>query len=477
MKKPEQRSKRSLWSRRRFLAGASLAGAAFNIAPRYVLGGAGYTPPSERLNVALIGAGGRGMNLVTELLNHRDVQVGAIADVTGQNDYSAFYYRKPAGRIPVLKLVRSHYESQKETSGSPPCAEHVDFRRLLEKEKGLDAVVIATPDHVHAFIALAAIGLGKHVYCEKPLTRTVDEARRVTEAAREAKVATQMGNQGHSDEGIRLTCEWIWDGAIGQVREVHAWSDAGGWAGWEGFLDRPRETPPVPADLDWDLWLGPAHPRPYHPIYSPYNWRGWWDFGTGGIGDMACHNMDPAFWALRLGHPMTVEGTCTQLSAETTPFASTVHYEFPPRGDMPGVRLTWYDGGIRPPRPDELEPGEDLDRNGILLVGDRGKILCGGWSRGPRLIPRSRMESYRQPPKSLLRSKGHLRDWIDAAKGGPPASSNFDVGGHLAEVVLLGNVALRTGEKISWDGENLKATNCADAETYIRAQYRKGWTL
>jgi predicted dehydrogenase len=270
-------------------------------------------------------------------------------------------------------------------------------------------------------------------------------------------------------------CEWIWDGAIGAVREVHAWSDTGGWGG--SLEGRPPETPPVPDDVDWDLWLGPMPYRPYHPIYTPYNWRGFWQFGTGSIGDMACHNMDPAFWALKLGHPASVEAFCAKLNPETTPYGSIVHYEFPARGDMPPVKLTWYDAGLRPPRPEELGPNFVFDRNGILLVGDKGKILCGGWSRGPRLIPEEKMKNYKQPPKKLRRVPGHQRDWVDACKGGPPASSNFNYGGHLTEVVLLGNVATRTGKKLVWDGENMKAENAPEADQYIRMEYRKGWSL
>jgi predicted dehydrogenase len=375
-------------------------------------------------------------------------------------------------------MLAEHYRRQKGASYKGP-VQYLDYRTLLEKEKTVDAVVVATPDHVHAVICMAALKLGKHVYCEKPLTHSVHEARAVAEAAREATVATQMGNQGHSGEGIRRICEWVWDGAIGQVRTVYAWSDTGYWTDLDG---RPKNNPPVPAGMkDWDLWIGPAPYRPYHPAYHPYNWRGWWDFGTGAIGDMACHNMDPAFWALKLTltSPATVEGCSTRVNSETTPNGCIVRYTFPAREDMPPVDLTWYDGGLRPPRPEELPPGEKLDGNGIILVGDKGKILCGGWSKGPRLLPEELRRTYKQPEKQLRRTRGHDRDWVDACKGSiREASSNFSVAGPMVEAILLGNVAIRTGQKLHWDGGAMKMTNHVPrAEELISPPYRKGWSL
>jgi predicted dehydrogenase len=461
-------------SRRGFLRrGATVAAAA--IVPRYILGGAGFVAPSEKLNIAVIGTGGRGKNLIEGILRYDDAQVIAIADVTEREDYSRFYYRGVSGRLPVRDLVEKHYGDKKEKGEFGRCRDYVDFREMLEKEKSIDAVMVATPDHTHAVATLAAIRLGKHVYCEKPLTRTIEEARKVTEEARRAGVATQMGNQGNSGEGIRQTCEWIWDGAIGEVREVHAWSKTGGWA--EGRTARPSDTPPVPKGLDWELWLGPAPHRPYHPAYAPYNWRGWWEFGTGAIGDMGCHNIDPAFVALKLKHPDTVEASSTAVHSETVTEAAIVHFTFSAREGMPPLRLTWYDCGLFPPRPEELPPGQKLDGNGVLFIGSKGKLLCDGWSRNPRLLPASRMAEYKQPPKTLPRVAAHDRAWLDAAKGGPRASSSFEHGGLLTELVLLGNVAIRTGEKIHWDGPAMRATNCPEAEKYVRASYRSGWTL
>jgi predicted dehydrogenase len=461
-------------SRRRLLKGAAaIAGAA--IVPRYVLGGRGFVPPSETLNLAVIGTGGRGKQVTAEMMRHPDLRVVAIADPNEHADYERFYYKKTSGRLVVKQMIEERYAEKKAKGEYPGCRDYVDFRVMLEKEKGIDAVLVATPDHVHAAATLAALRLEKHVYCEKPLTRTIEEARRVAEEARRAGVATQMGNQGNSGDGIRSACEWIWTGAIGDVTEVHAWSQTGGWA--TQYSTRPGDTPPVPKGLDWDLWLGPVPERPYHPAYAPYNWRGWWAFGTGAIGDMGCHNLDPAVVALKLGAPETVEASSTGVNAETVPQASLIHYRFPAREGMPPVKLTWYDCGLFPARPEELEAGEKLDGNGILFVGKKGKLLMGGWSKDPRLLPKAKMNEFTPPPKTLRRVDSHDRAWIDASKGGPKASSNFDHGSLLTEIVLLGQVAVRTGEKLHWDSKALKATNCAEADPLIRAAYRPGWGL
>ena len=447
MQKKTQMSKKI--SRRDFIGSA--AAAAFTIVPRRVLGGPGYTPPSETVMVAGVGVAGMGSGDLRSIARC-DAKIVALCDV--DQEYAAKTFRQ----YPDAKV-------------------YIDYRKMLEKEKNIDAVMVATPDHTHAVVSMAAIKRGKHVYCEKPLTHSVYEARKIKEAAAQAKVATQMGNQGHSGEGIRLTCEWIWDGAIGTVREAHSWSDTGYWT--HGLTARPQKTPPVPATLNWDLWLGPAPSRPYHPAYTPYNWRGWWDFGTAAIGDMACHNMDPAFWALKLGHPTTIEACSSHFTSETVADANIIRYQFPAREDMPPVTLTWYDGGLMPPRPEELEPGRKMGSNGILFIGDKGKIICGGWAGSPRLIPETKMREYAQkrPPRTLARSPGHRSEWVNACKGGPIPHGNFDYSAHLAEVVLLGNIAVRTGEKIQWDGPNMKATNVPEADKYIKPAYREGWSL
>jgi len=351
---------------------------------------------------------------------------------------------------------------------------------MLEKEdKNIDAVVVATPDHMHAVATMMAIKMGKHVYCEKPLAHDIFEVRKVTEAAREAGVATQLGNQGQASPETRLVCEFIWDDAIGPVREVHSWCNR--YISPRG-LERPKDKQPVPATLNWELWLGTAAWRPYHSCYLPFNWRGWWDFGTGVLGDIGCHQFAPIFRALKLGYPTSVEACSSGVNSETAPLASMVRYEFPVRDDMPPVKLTWYDGGLMPARPAELEDGRRMggaDDN--LYVGDKGKML------GHRLIPESRNNEYGKPPEVLPRSPGHHKEWILACKGGPPAGSNFDVSGPMAEVVLLGNIAVRMGKelyekglKLYYDGPKMNITNLPEANKYIRREYREdreGWTL
>jgi predicted dehydrogenase len=468
--------KGSAISRRKFLNYAASSAAAFTVIPRYVLGGKAYIPPSDRLNIAIIGAGGQGINNMKDLLRYPDIQIAAICDVNEESDYSQTYYGGTAGRFPALAVLKNHYENQPESKGKIVCPDYVDFRDMLDKDKAIDAVLIATPDHIHAVAALAAFDAKKHVFCEKPLTHSIYETRVVTEAARAAKVATQMGNQGHSTEDIRLMVEWIRDGAIGPVREVHAWTGAGKDSLIER-VTRPEGTPQVPAGLDWQRWLGPVESRPYHPEYFPYNWRGWWAFGNGALGDMGCHNIDAAFWALDLRYPESVEASAVELNDETAPVAAIVHYTFPERGDLPPLKLTWYDGGLQPPRPEELEPERRMGEDGLLFVGDNGKILAGGWSESPRIIPETKMRAYKRPAATIRRVAGHRRDWIDACKGGAPSSANFDYGGPLTELVLLGVVAMRTQKKLYWDGPNMKATNAPEADEYIRPEYHNGWKL
>jgi predicted dehydrogenase len=445
-------------TRRTVLRGAAAA-AAFAIVPRHVLGGPGTTPPSGRLNLACVGAGGRAADDIAEL---KGEAVVALADVDWKRAAPIF-------------------------NRSPGARKYRDFREMLDKEKpNIDAVVVATPDHVHAPASMAAIKIGKHVYCEKPLTRTVFEARALAGAAREARVATQMGNQGMAFEGNRLINEWLADGAIGTVREAHVWSDRPTHLGkkelyWAQGIERPKDTPPVPDTLAWDLWLGPAPERPYHPAYVPFAWRGWWDFGSGGLGDMGIHNLAPVWSALKLGPPASVCASSTPVFEETLPLACIVHYEFPARGGLPPVKVHWYDGGLLPPRPEELEDGRELNReDGILFVGDKGKMLVEGWGgESPRLIPEAAMKAYKRPPKTLPRSVGHHREWVEACKGGPPPRSNFaDFAGPLTEAVLLGTVSVRLGgRRLLWDSPNLKVTNLAEANPLLHYTYRHGWTL
>jgi predicted dehydrogenase len=424
-------------SRRGFLA-ATATTAAVTIVPRHVLGGPRNIPPSEKLNSE---------NIV------------ALCDV--DHNYAAGTFK----RYPKAKV-------------------YTDFRKMLDKQKDIDAVVIATPDHTHAVISMEAMRRGKHVYCQKPLTHDVYESRMLAKAAKETGVATQMGIQGHSDVGGRLICEWIWDGAIGEVREVDAWCSLSyypfGNAGWSSkWSRRPKEMPPVPSTLDWDLWLGPAPERPYHPAYHPAVWRCWWDFGCGMMGDRGAHTLDPVFWALKLGHPTSVEASSLDLNSDTHPVASIVTYRFGARGDLPPVKLTWYDG-LRAPRPMDIEDGRRLGNveGGALFKGSKGKLMAGVYGEGARLIPESRMKEYKQPPKTIPRVKGsHEMDWVRACKDGQPAGANFEYSGLLTEVCLLGNVARRVDARIEWDAKNMKVTNLPEANKYVRTQYREGWSL
>ncbi len=457
--------KRSKLTSRRTFLGAAAAAAAISIVPRSVLGGPGNTPPSEKLNIAGVGVGGMGGS---NLDNCAAENLVALCDVDFALAGGAFR------RYPRAKQYK-------------------DFRVMLDRQKDIDAVIVATPDHSHAVIAMAAIVRGKHVYVQKPLAHSVWEARLLTEAARKHKVASQMGNQGHSGDSTRLVCEWIGAGAIGAVREVHAWTNRPVWP--QGVeVGRPKETPPVPATMDWDLWIGPAAMRPYHPTYHPAQWRAWWDFGTGSLGDMGCHILDAPFWALKLKYPVSVEGCIstywegffkkTEPKNETYPRSAVVRYKFPAREEMPEVKLTWWDGGLTPPRPEELEKGRRMgdDDGGVLFIGNKGVMMCGCYGSGARLIPEAKMREFKQPAKTIRRipgdSGGHERDWIRACKGGKPASSNFDYSGPLSETVLMGNLAVRhPNRQLLWDGEKMEVTNNADANAYVRRHYRQGWSL
>ncbi|KPJ77889.1 MAG: hypothetical protein AMS14_00395 [Planctomycetes bacterium DG_20] len=441
-------------TRRRLLGVASAA--AVTVVSRHVVGGARGAAPSEKLNIAGIGVGGMGG---TNLRNLESQNIVALCDV----DHA--YAARTIKRYPKAKV-------------------HTDFRKMLDEQKDIDAVVVATPDHTHAVVSMAAMRARKHVYCQKPLTHDVYEARMLARAAREARVTTQMGIQGHSGEGARLICEWLWNGAIGQVREVDAWCSLSyypwGHAGWSSrWGTRPTDTPAVPSSLDWDLWIGPAPMRPYHPAYHPAVWRCWLDFGCGMMGDRGAHTLDPVFWALKLGQPTSIEATSLGLNPDTHPLASIVTYQFPPRGNLPPVRLTWYEG-LRAPRPDELEDGRTMgDREGgVVFKGSKGKLTCGTYGNGPRLIPESRMKDYKRPPKTLPRvGDSHEMDWARACKAGKPAGAGFDYSGPLTEVCMLGNAARRADARIEWDAKNLKVTNLPEANQLIRTEYRRGWSL
>lgn len=443
-------------SRRRFL-GHTASAAAFTIVAPRVLGGRGRTAPSEKLNIAGIGVGGMGAANLAALESENIV---ALCDV--DHAYAARTFQK----YPQAKVWR-------------------DYREMLERQKDIDAVVIATPDHTHAVIALAALQAGKHVYCQKPLTHDIYEARRLAEAARSAGVATQMGIQGHSGEGARLICEWIQDGAIGPVREVDAWCNISyypwGHAAWSSKWGaaRPTDTPTPPDTLDWDLWIGPAPMRPYHPAYHPLVWRCWLDFGSSMMCDRGTHTLDPVVWALRLGPPTSVEATSLGGTSETHALAAVVTFRFPARGDLPPVKLTWYEG-VRAPRPEELEPGRIMGESegGVLFRGERGLLMCGIYGNSPRLVPESRMREYHRPPPTLPRvPDSHEQDWVRACKSGAPAGAPFEYGALLTEICQLGNIAKRVDDRIEWDSAALQVTNLPEANRFVRTDYRAGWSL
>ncbi len=464
-------------SRRDFITNTATAAAlSFTIVPSTVLGGKDKTAPSDKINVGIIGVGGQGINDMKRLLEFDQVQVVSVSDPVEKWDYSNWWYGGFAGREPAREIADAWYAEKNGVGKFRACTAYADFREMLDKE-AVDAVLVATTDHVHAVASMAALQKGKHVYCEKPLTWSVYESRRLAQVAREKKVATQMGNSGQASEETRLVAEFIADGAIGEVRAVHNWTDR---PIWPQGLGRPKESVAAPRELDWNLWVGPAPMRPYHPDYIAVRWRGWADFGTGALGDMGCHSFFPIFKALNLGHPVSVEGSYSMIVLdgvvkptldETWPVASIVKFEFPARGSMPPVTITWYDGGIKPMRPEEFEQGREWRPEGVMYIGDKGKMLDG------RLIPEARMQEYKMPPKSLPRSPGHYEEWIQAIKGGEPAGANFDYASLVTEVVLLGNIALRTGKKLLWDGANMRITNDLEANMYLHRQYRSGWTI
>jgi predicted dehydrogenase len=495
-------------SRRKLLTTAGAAAVA-TVVPRHVLGGAGYAPPSEKVHVGFIGVGAQGTRVMLDFLKHPDVQGIAVCDPMKQaNDYpqwganeyrtkvhqllgvdSGWEWLSPntpiqltpsmqsaggaAGREPAQKIINAFNAKQTGAEKHNGCKAYSDFRELLEKEKDLDAVVVCTPDHTHAPIAIAAMRKGKHVFCQKPMAHDVYAARRMAEVARETGVATQVATGNSASEDTRRLCEWVWSGAIGPVRRVINWSSRPFWA--QGVA-RPKEAQPVPVGMDWNLWLGPAAERPFHHAYLPFVWRGWYDFGCGAQGDMGCYSFDTIFRVLKLEAPSSVEASSSERYAETYPKASIIHYDYPARADMPPARVTWYDGGLRPPRPEDLDPGVNLADEGMLLIGDRGTILCDFNGSKPRLIPDTKMKAFTEPPKTLPRSPGHEREWLDACKGGKtPPGANFGFAARVTEALQLGNVATRLGERLTWDPAKLSAGKAA--EKYVRPEYRSGWEV
>lgn len=477
-------SNSSSQSRRAFLKTLGLAGAAFTILPRHVLGGNGFVAPSDTLYIAGIGAGGKGYSDLTGFAANPKAKIALLCDV---DDRMAVKARE---KFPEAKYYR-------------------DFREMLDKEKGIDAVSISTPDHTHAVATMAAINRGKHVYVQKPLTHTIYEARMLSEAARKNKVVTQMGNQFSSHEDVRKMKEMVDAGLIGKVKSAVAWTNR---PVWPQGIPTPSGKHEVPKELDWDLWLGPSKFIDFNPAYVPFNWRGWWQFGTGALGDMACHVLDPFFRILPIDFANEVECSATTNwegifkeanYSDCAPSSSIIHFKFPKKDGKGDIKLTWLDGGLLPERPEELLPNEPMGdgSNGIILEGTKGKLMAGCYGLNPTLLPTKRMTEVTMPKAKLPRvpgnEAGHYTQWVDACLKGygqMELSSAFDYAGPLTEAILMGNLAIRSynqrkmnadgkgytfpgRKKLLWDAKNMKITNFDEANAFVKSEYRSGWSL
>ncbi len=463
-------------SRRKFIRNASLAAGSFFIVPRHVLG-RGFVAPSDTLTIAGIGAGGKGNSDLREFSKSPKVNIGFLCDVDDRQAADS------VKRFPKAKYYK-------------------DWRVMLDKEaKNIDACSVSTPDNIHAIAAMAAMQRGKHVYVQKPMTHDIYEARMLTQAARQYKVVTQMGNQGASGDGVRLMREWYNAGIIGDATEIHVWTNR---PVWPQGLGNPKGKDEIPKELDWDLWLGPAKFEEYHKEFLPFNWRGYWAYGTGALGDMGCHLIDPAFKTVGLGYPSEVE--CSEGAVfekmwnaayypESCPISSSVKLKFPMKNGKPDVKLYWMDGGILPERPDELGPDERMggDDGGVIITGTKGKIMCECYGANPTLLPTSKTKEINVPQTLARVPEGHYLQWVNACIAGfgrVETSSNFDYAGPLTETILMGNLALRSyitksadgksfpgRKKLLWDAENMKITNYDEANQYVRRTYREGWKL
>lgn len=468
-------------SRRDFIRRTSLAATGFFIVPRHVLG-KGFIAPSDKLNIAGIGAGGKGASDLAEFSKSPFVNIVSLCDVDDR-------------------------EAAKTRKAFPNASYYKDFREMLAKEKNtIDACSISTPDHTHAVATLAAMKLGKHVYTQKPLTHNIHEARILTEAARKYKVVTQMGNQGGSSDGVRKAKEMVEAGLIGEVTEAQAWTNR---PVWPQGIPTPSGDFAVPNELDWNLWLGPAQKINYHPSYLPFNWRGWWAFGTGALGDMACHIMDPVFRILPILYPDSAECSVATVwremwndtqNPDACPPASIIHLHYPRTDGKGSIKVSWYDGGLLPARPEELLPEEPFGNwdGGVLLIGTKGKLLIDCYGANPRLLPTRLMKETTLPAKRLPRvPEGHYLQWVNACiagYGNAQTSSPFEYAGPFTESILMGNLAIRSWmlknpklkgwedkylgrKKLVWDAKEMRVTNFEEANQFVRRDYREGWDL
>jgi predicted dehydrogenase len=499
-------------NRRHFLSAAGTAAGAFAIVPGHVLGYGGAVAANSRINVAFIGVGSQGLRVMFDFLGYPDVQAVAVCDPVrsaanyhqwGKGEFcnrvhkllgvdSGWEWLSPnapmlpltptfstpagvAGREPAQRIVDAFNGRRGRTGQSRSCAAYADFREMLDKEKDIDAVVVGTTDVLHAPAAIAAMKRGKHVYCQKPMAHSIHAARLMAEVAKQTGVATQVALPRQASEETRRLCECISAGVIGPVSRVFNWSNR---PSWPQGLARPTEASPVPEGLDWDLWLGPAPWRPFHPAYLPFVWRGWSDFGCGALGDMGCYSLDTIYRALKLTAPVAAEASSSERYPETFPKASIVHLDFPARDDMPPVKLTWYDGGLKPDKPAELEDDRRLPSEGTIFVGTEGILLCDFNGGQMELLPRARKEAFVEPPKTLPRSPGNDREWLDAVRDNKSRTgANFEFSSKVTEALHLGNLAIRTGERLRWDSASLKLGGSPAAQAMARPEYRKGWEV
>jgi predicted dehydrogenase len=503
-------------TRRRFLAttGAATAAAAatVGIVPAQVLGAAGAVAPNSRLNIAFVGVGSQGLRVMLEFLKHPDVQGVAVCDPVrsapdypqwGESEFSRGVHRllgvssgwewlspnKPmvpltptqsvpagvAGREPCQKIVDAFNAGRSGTGQHRSCAAYADYRELFAREKDFDAVVIGTTDVLHAPVAIAAMKQGKHVFCQKPMAHSLHAARRMAEVAQETGVATQVAVGTQATEETRRLGEWVAAGAVGTVRQVVNWSNR---PVWPQGLARPAASEPVPEGWDWNLWLGPAPERPFHHVYLPFVWRGWHDFGCGALGDMGCYSFDIIYRTLKLTPPATAQGSGSEPFPDTFPKASIVHLDFPARDIQPPVRLTWYDGGLRPPRPQGWDENEPMPAEGTLFIGDDGVLHCEFTAGKPRLLPKAKMSAFQEPPKTLSRSPGNDREWLEACKGSRTRpGATFEFSAKVTEALLLGNLAVRTGERLHWDSARMQLTGSSAAQALVRPPCRSGWEV